>query len=151
MLPLLIYLVLKIFGLVDSIYLKSVRERRTPLLAYCVLILTLLRLTRDSGQLYELYYFLVGACLASFTAFILSYFSYKISLHMIGIGGLTAGVIMMLMVYGISAGIILPIFLVVAGLTASARLYVSAHKNHELLTGYALGIGSQLILIPQYF
>jgi len=150
LIPLLVYLLLKGMGIVKSIHLKDVSERRTPLLAYCVLILALIRITYDTGYMYELYFFLLGACMASFTAFVLSYMKYKISLHMIGMGGLTAATVLIMISYGISPIIWCVGLLIASGFTGSARLSVNAHKGHELILGYALGLSSQLVLLPQY-
>lgn len=148
--PLVIYVLLKRFGIVGSIHLRKVRERRTPLLAYCVLILILLRMGSPEVGFSELYYFFVGVVIAAFTAFILCLLRYKISLHMIGMGGLTTFITLLMLSYGMNLNAWLIAAILVSGVTGTARLYETAHSGHELVFGYCLGIGSQLVLTAQY-
>jgi hypothetical protein len=71
--------------------------------------------------------------------------SYKISLHLMATGGVLGFCIMLSFTQGISLLLPMALMGVVSGLTATSRLSMKAHKGHELIFGFALGLVSQVL------
>lgn len=148
--PLLLFLILKVLKVVQSVHLEAARERMTPLALYCILIIILLRGVFRDGLHQPLYYFFVGVLLASMVALALTIVHYKMSLHMLAMGG-ALGFIFMISIYLGTSFLYTMITLILAsGVTASSRLYMKAHKGHELWFGLGIGLFSQVIVGSYY-
>lgn len=143
--PLLIYTILKILGIVKSIHLSTTSERITPLIVYGILLLMLLRSSFTDGLHLSLYNFFLGTLIATIVATILTSFRYKISLHLMATGGTLGFLIMLSFTQGIDLLLPISIIAIVCGLTATSRLSMKAHNGHQLVFGFLLGIVSQLL------
>jgi len=101
----------------------------------------------------------LGLCLGVGLAFFLNNFT-KISLHAIGIAGLTMALGLLLMgsqksyididlgvlgEYRLSAIFTLVGCILICGLVGSARLYLKAHRPQEIYGGYLIGCLAQII------
>lgn len=145
--PLLFYLVLKVLNIVSSIHLDTPKERILPLIIYSILLLIVLRGSFTDGYHVPLYYFFLGVLVATIIAIVLSFARYKLSLHMMAMGGVLGFVV------SISILLALPlIYLIIGlsiavGLTASSRLYMKAHVGHELIFGFVVGVVCQLAML----
>lgn len=64
---------------------------------------------------------------------------YKISAHMAAIGGASGAVFWLGFHFGVWYPSVLILVLLVAGLLATARLYLQAHTESEVATGFLLG------------
>ena len=148
--PLLIYTMLKILGWVESIHLSRTKERILPLCIYMVLLIMLLRGAFTDGMHAALYYFFIGVLIASLVATLITTLRYKISLHLMATGGVLGFLVMLSFTQGISLLLPLAIMGIVSGLTATSRLSMKAHKGHELIFGFSLGLLSQ-VLAFSYF
>ncbi len=91
-------------------------------------------------QVYQLvsYYILLCTVLL-FISLVITYF-WKISLHMIGIGGFT-GILLILSYAQHPVPLsILPYSFLAAGSIAAARLYLNAHSSLQIYVGYITGL-----------
>jgi hypothetical protein len=143
--PLLIYTMLKILGFVKSVHLSSTRERIAPLIVYCFLIFMLLRGAFKDGMHESLNTFFLGTFVATLVATLLTSLKYKISLHLIATGGALGFLIMLSFTQGISLLLPMAFMGIVCGLTATSRLSMKAHKGHQLIFGFAVGLSSQVL------
>jgi hypothetical protein len=143
--PLLIYTILKILGIVQSVHLSTTKERITPLLVYLVLMLILLRGAFRDGLHLSLYYFFIGTFIASLVATLMTIFRYKISLHLLACGGVLGFLIMLSFTQGMSLLLPMALIGIISGLTATSRLSMQAHKGHELIFGFTIGLISQVL------
>lgn len=148
--PLAIFWSLKALKIVSSVHLSTPKERLTPLACYCILIIILLRTTFLIQDHLSLYIFFVGVLLSSMVAFFLAIFKFKISLHLMAIGGTLGFMLMLAIVMGVSVFYLILVLVVVAGITASSRLYLKAHDGIELTFGFLTGIVAQ-VLAMSYF
>ena len=146
LMPVLNVLYLHHKGLVGSIYLESKEERRVPYgitVAYYLIVYYLLKELQLPPILYLI---ILGSLLASVLTFLIN-LKWKISAHMIGIGGLTG------MILGISERLTLDLnttlmaLFMVAGLLGYARLRLNAHNPPQIYAGFLVGMGSLLIMI----
>jgi hypothetical protein len=148
--PILFFLVLKVLKLVQSIHLKSPRERVLPLVIYGLLILIVLRGVLNDGAYVSLYYFFIGVFIASIIAIVLSLSKYKLSLHMMAMGGMLGFAISISMLMGLSLIHLIMAIAVGSGLTATSRLSMKAHVGHELVFGFTVGMVCQIVFIAQW-
>lgn len=143
--PIAFYLMLQTLGKTTSHFLSDVRERKWPLLFTSFLHLLVLKFILDHFDYPELYYFFLGIFLSSMTALILVYARIKISLHMIGLGGLTTFIIILSLHFQLNLIFTISFLFAMIGLTASSRLHYKAHSPFELFLGLLTGIVPQLI------
>lgn len=69
---------------------------------------------------------------------------YKISAHAVGIGGLISSLMMVSYVLKYNAVPEISVLFLLAGIIASCRLYLEAHKPSQIYFGFALGFITQL-------
>lgn len=143
--PLLIYTILKILGIVKSVHLSTTKERITPLLVHIILLLILLRGVFRDGLHLSLYYFFLGTFIATLVATLITMFRYKISLHLLACGGVLGFLIMLSFTQGMSLLLPMAVIGMVSGFTATSRLSMKAHKGHELIFGFSIGLISQVL------
>ena len=86
-LPILLFFLLRTINKVDTIYLKSTRERLIPLLINCVITILILIRVITINEIVELYYFFLGILCSTLACFILAVFKIKASIHMIAASG----------------------------------------------------------------
>jgi len=66
-------------------------------------------------------------------------FFWKISMHMIGIGGLTGAILALAIRFGLDIWLVFSCILLVAGLLGSSRLVLNAHTPLQVHAGFLLG------------
>lgn len=147
LLPLLISVVLKMMGKIESIHLKTTKERILPLLIYTGIIVLIIKRVLPPQEFLELYYFFIGILLSSLSAILLLLFKFKSSLHMMAISGLFMFVIALSIHYRINILGSIILIVILMGAVASSRLALKAHNSQELIMGICLGLIPQLILI----
>ena len=126
-------------GLIKSVHMKERKERLFPILA--------------SAAFYSSGYFLLSK-IPNVPTFIQSFmlativclclalgitFFWKISMHMIGIGGLTGALPALAFRFGSDIWIVFSAVLLIAGLLGASRLYLKAHTPLQVHAGYILG------------
>jgi len=148
--PLIIYTLLKILKVVDSIHLSSTKERLIPLVIYAVLLIVVLRGVFRDGLHEPLYYFFIGMLMCTIVALVLALFRFKISLHMMGMAGALGFVIMISVLIGMPLMYVIIGLGIATGLTATSRLSMEAHSPSELIFGTATGLLVQIGLAVYY-
>lgn len=144
--PIVFYFMLQVLGKTNSHFLMDVRERKWPLLLTAFLHLLILKFILDDFDYPELYYFFLGIFMSTLTALLLVYAKKKISLHMLGLGGLTTFVILLSYHFQVNLIFTISFLIALVGLTASSRLQFKAHSHLELLLGLLIGILPQALL-----
>lgn len=147
LIPLLAYFVLKNLNLVKTLHLEDVNERKIPLMLQCILLLVIIKIVFSFYNFPELYFFFVGVLISAITAFILVVFKFKISLHMIGVAGLTMFLIALSIHFKINILMIIGLFLMANGWVAASRLHTNSHTMTEIIMGIFIGFLPQLILL----
>jgi len=146
MLPVLCMLFLIKFDIISSLEMKEKHERPIPLLLTGGCLILSLKLTE------KLLVFtpvlkkeLVGAIIIILLASIISKF-WKISLHMLGIGGLIGVLVSLQHLYGGLSSMII-YFILIAGITAMARIYLKAHNHKQIYAGFIVGFIIECVII----
>lgn len=145
--PLAFFYLLIMLNKIDSIMISDVDQRKIPLFLHILLLSVLIFKSITLDNLPELFYFYLGSTISSGIALILTFFKRKVSLHMLGIAALTTFCISASMHFQIRPLIFISVLLFCNGLVASSRLYMKAHSNNEIITGYLIGLIPQLSLL----
>jgi hypothetical protein len=143
MFPLVVVLLLKGLGFIDSIYLRTQKERIVPYMASIIFFFwtwyvfynryTAPQILRDSLQ--GIFYAAIIASAANI------YF--KISMHAIGMGG-SVGMMVAMLFDGSLIGLMpLVIVVLLSGLVISARLITGDHQRGDVLAGFLVGLLAQ--------
>jgi len=137
-LPAVFTFILYKIGIVKSIEINERKQRTIPLvIAMLMLLFTYLScLKLNLPQLW--YNVLIILTLIVLVALIINFF-YKISLHLISWGGLTALVILLSRFFNLDFFLLINIIVLISGLVAYSRLSLKAHKAEEVLYGFVLG------------
>jgi hypothetical protein len=149
-LPILSYFLLKTLGRVNSIDLKSTKERIVPLILNAVVIVLVIQRILRPDPYIELYYFFVGILISTLACLILAFFKFKASIHMIAISGIFMFFIALSIHFSININGTLALMCIITGAVATSRLHLKAHTYPELIMGIFVGVFPQLILITKW-
>jgi len=145
-LPLIMMPIFIQFGAIKSFAMETNKERILPLtftlIPYVLSVYFLIKLPIP----FVIASFMLGASLAIVSCLIISFW-WKISIHLVGIGGMVG----FLIAFSIRLFTdVLPFLLVavlITGLLASARLYLKAHNPPQVLVGFIVGFLIMLLVI----
>jgi len=143
--PILAVVLLKAVGFIQSIFLKTQKDRIIPYMA-CGIFFFWAYLVFKNQTNYPLILssFLLGVFLAS-SAALLANIYFKISMHATGVGGLLG--IFLLIMKSNTMLMTWPLCIVIAitGLVCTARLLISDHSTKEIYIGLIAGLLSQFV------
>lgn len=148
--PIILFLILKNLGIISSIFLPTLQERKYPLYISCVILLMILYKVIPNNYVHELFYFFTGLLTASGAALILLFFKFKTSIHLLGMGSILMFMVGLSIHFETNITLAISIFTVLTGLVATSRLYLKAHNKAELLIGFLVGSCSQLIVLKYW-
>lgn len=138
-LPLSVLPLLLQFKLINSFRMESHRERILPVFITGVFYFLGYVLLRRFNLPIFLYQFMLGSLIALYASLVITFW-WKISLHLVGIGGVTGAIIALSLKMGLGITPALVALFWAAAITASARLYLGAHTPKQTLAGYLLGL-----------
>ena len=137
LLPIFSVIILKKFKIVSSFYMENQKERRWPLLFALGWFYLLLRLLETLHTHYIIVTLMLGAMLILLISAIISNF-WKISLHMLGIGGVLGAFLAIHTLFGGNIYLIITL-LFCAGLVGFARVNENAHNLKQAYLGFIIG------------
>jgi hypothetical protein len=137
---------LNALGFLESIQLRSARDRIIPLVAVGIWYFWAWYVWKNLPDYpLELVRFALAAWTSSWIALMIN-IRMKISLHTLSAGLILAFVCLWAWAHPRGAGIYVPVTLLLAGLVGAARLQVSDHRPAEIYLGYAVGVGIMLAI-----
>lgn len=131
--------------MISSLYMKERKERTLPFFITTIFYFTVFYLLKGLNLSPIFQYYALGASLLVVAALVINFF-WKISIHMIGIGGLL-GMLIGLSIMGIINNI-LALFggILIAGFIGFARLQLKNHTQAQVYGGLLLGLFGMLYL-----
>lgn len=140
LIPMVTIVGLRLSGTVKSLHMPEKRDRKIPFIITTLYFVTsawfLYQKTELDPVLWQ------GMALISLSVILLTAISFfwKISAHMIGLGGLL-GVVLVLGTKFPTFEVLYPLLgvLVLCGIVASSRLFLQAHRPSEIYAGLILG------------
>ena len=145
-LPVITAILLLQKGMIKSLEMENVEERRIPFIStalfyiICYYLMSRLPVPRLLGLM------VLGAAITILIAWLLSY-RWKVSIHMIGIGGLTGVLFGLSQVLNTELIFIIITIIFISGMLGTARLLVGAHTPAQIYTGYAIGLFTEWWII----
>jgi len=146
-LPVLLYFLLKTIRQVESLHLKSTKERLIPLFLNAVIIGLILNRVLPYQEIPELYYFYLGILFSTLACLFLAIFKIKASIHMIASAGFFMFALTLSIHFKININGTVALMCIIIGAIATSRLHLKAHTNVELILGFFVGLVPQLILL----
>ena len=145
-LPVLISYILIRRGVIHSFELEKREERLIPFIANAILMMVAYYMMQRF-KLPKVFQLLVLGAVASVVLAVIINLKWKISIHMIGIGGIVGTF------FGLSTFMIIdvrfPILLcmIIAGLLGTARLRLQAHQPMQIYTGFMIGFFCEYLIL----
>ncbi len=148
--PTLLIIYLKRLKIISSLDVENRRERFIPFGITLVLYITTYVLLRRSPLPELLYSMVAGAILAMIVAFFVT-LTWKISIHMTGIGGVIGAMCALFELHQFFPVAILTGLIILAGFIGTARMALSVHTLAQVIAGTFLGFFSQYLSIRYGF
>ncbi len=144
-LPVLSVLVLKRTGHIRDYLLRERAERLFPLMVAAVTFFMTYYLLRQLQLPSLIDFYMMGATLLVLMSLVIS-FRWKISIHMVSLGGLTGFFIVTALLLQPNMRLLIMAAFLISGLTAASRLQLKAHKQAHVYAGYLLGTLVMILL-----
>ena len=144
-LPALIILMMKKWHVISSLEMEERDDRLAPLFVMILFVYATIKFF-NKLQMFSIFsFYLTSVIVVTILAFVITIF-WKISLHALGWGCLTACLFIMTTV---SMRMYLLYFLgsiVISGIVAAARLKLKSHSNAQIYSGFAMGFATVIII-----
>lgn len=144
--PAIFTLLIQNRGYIDSLEMKTNKERILPYAFTIIFYFFTIYMMMKAPIPPLIFNFMIGALLSLIFAFIIN-FKWKISAHMIGIGGLTGALIIISIILNINLLSYITICILISGVVASSRLILNAHRPNQLIIGFLIGMICQIFTI----
>lgn len=147
--PLITVFVLKKANYISSYHMPKKEERLLPfslmsLSMFCLNYLLFNYFNVNADLIIKAFYF---GCLLSIVFALFITLKWKISIHMIGLGGFTGAVFLLTYLSNSDNLIELSIAFMLSGLVGYSRLHLGAHSLKQVAAGFLLGFASETILL----
>ena len=144
--PLLILIFFKKFKLINSFEAESIQERKIPIALMIIIFYLLGNTLKDIPNLFDIGLLFYATALGLLLIYILFVFKIKTSIHLLSLG-ITSGFFFILnSLYNENLIIFVICTILLAGLLASSRLHLRAHKQNEVYLGFILGFFAPAIV-----
>ena len=140
--PLVLVLLAKGLGFVNSLQMRTRKERIIPMIGTMVFYWWISHKIGSDDTDVLLQTLLRGAYWSIIVLFICSIF-FKVSMHTAGAGGMLGILTILLITSPVEMSIPFFISIIVAGIIGTARLLLGAHTTFEIVLGYIIGFAAQ--------
>lgn len=142
--PAITVLLLKGLGFIDSLFLKTQKDRIIPYIASGTFFFWTQYVLREQSYIPRiLVAFMFGVFISSSAALIANIY-YKISMHAIGMGGLLGLFLVIMQQNTMFMSWPLSLAFLLTGLVCTSRMIVSDHRPKEIYAGLMVGLVCQL-------
>ncbi|MDI9309373.1 MAG: hypothetical protein QM535_04070 [Limnohabitans sp.] len=145
--PITFFYLLLHFKWIDGIMVADVSQRKIPLLANAILLFFLIAKVITWQNFPEMFFYYLGGIVSSLLCFAFAFFKQKVSMHMVGISGLTVLLFGLSVHFETRSILLLSVFLIINGLVATSRLVMKAHSTKELFMGLLIGSLPQIYFL----
>jgi len=132
--------------IISSLQLREKNERRLPFLITAASHITTCYLMRIFFLPKDFYLVILGAAAASFIALIVNY-QWKISIHMVGMGGITGITASLMPVSSNDLSYLLILQIILSGIVGAVRIAGHEHSSEQIYTGFALGFFCEFLIL----
>ena len=135
---------------VSSFTLKNQSERTFPYIITSCFYFGLFYLFLDLNIWPSIKILIFGAGLAILLTALIN-LKYKISAHMVGVGGLVGSIIVVSFIIKYNAVPELASLFLLSGIIAASRLYLKAHQPKQIYSGFFLGMSIQIFVFLIFY
>lgn len=146
LIPITIFYLLLSLGKITSFQIATINERKFPLIVNCLLFSVLIKTSLTITSMPPLFFYFLGAILASLICFLGLFFNKKVSLHSVGITSMTTFVIGLSLHLQINIIATICFLILSIGLVFTSRILMKAHNYSELWAGFFVGLITQIVL-----
>ncbi|MGE0561738.1 MAG: phosphatase PAP2 family protein [Flavobacteriales bacterium] len=144
--PSLTTLLLQNRGYINSMEMETTKERFLPYGFTIIFYFFTIYMMQKAPIPPIIFNFMIGALISVILAFIIN-LKWKISAHLIGMGGLTGALIAISFLLNVNLISVVALAILISGLVASSRLILNAHTPLQLIVGFFLGMFCQVFSI----
>ncbi len=148
LMPLVSVLMLRALNFIDSIYLKTQKDRIIPYIITMTFYFAVWIYFKKNHFEIDLVHMALGIFNASVAGFLLNIVM-KVSMHAIAAGVMATFIAILAFNETVNLSLYLSVALLISGIVCTSRLIVSDHRPKEIYIGYIAGVLSQLA--AQYF
>ncbi len=139
-----IFLLLK-NGVIKSFYMHNREERTFPFIITAIFYFLAYYLFRQIQIAPLFYFFILGSTLLIIITLIINFF-WKISIHMIAIGGLLGTLLGISFVFKVNIPFLIFLVILCSGLIGFARIKLNSHNPPQVYAGFLTGVSIMLLL-----
>ncbi len=149
--PILTFILLKRLRLIDTVFVKDVKQRRIPLYLYVLLLFIIITKVISKSIFAELFDFFLATLISAVICLFFVLIRIKASMHMMGIAGLVLFFVVLSITYQLNITFALSFLILMIGIVGSSRLYLKAHTFTELIIGFFIGAIPQVLMMYEWF
>lgn len=124
--------------LIESFHMHTAKERSLPFLSTLVFHMSTFYLFSKAPMPSLFPNLVLGAALSVSTAFVIN-LKWKVSIHMLGMGGIVGTIIGLILRYQVDAVSLVMALVILSGFVGYARLRLNAHTPLQVYVGFLLG------------
>ncbi|MFM1876332.1 MAG: hypothetical protein RL266_2069 [Bacteroidota bacterium] len=124
--------------LIESFHMHTAKERSLPFLTTIVFHMSTFYLFSKAPMPSLFPNLVLGAAISVATAFVIN-LKWKVSIHMLGMGGIVGTIIGLILRYQVDAVQLVMALIVLSGIVGYARLRLDAHTPLQVYVGFILG------------
>jgi hypothetical protein len=143
--PIITVLLLKAIGFIDSVFLKTQKDRIIPYIACGIYFFWGYLVFRNQPNIPSILTAFTFAVFLSSSVALIANIYFKISMHAIGMGGVLGLFLVIMQSNSMLMTGPLSVALILTGMVCTARLLISNHSNKEIYMGLLVGIACQLV------
>ena len=141
--PLLVLIILKVFGFIKSFHLNTIKERKIPMFLMIILFYVLGNTLSKFAYLQDFGTLFYASSFSLVVVYLFFILQMKVSLHLLSMGIMVGFFITIGMKYYINLSIIVIVCFLLSGFLASSRLHLKAHSPKEVYLGFFFGLITQ--------
>jgi len=145
-LPVITALLFKLFGLIDSVFMKTTKERMWPFIITLIWYYMGYKLFNKIQVPQSLNLLMIGTISVISLAIIITS-RWKISIHMLGIGGVIGAIIGISQRFQFDHSLLLIVLFLFAGLIGYSRLKTKSHNYQQIYIGFIIGLVIEWICV----
>ncbi len=132
--------------IISSLHLPEKNERRIPFLITAASHAIACYMIRVFFLPKQFYLVLLGAAAASSIALVVNY-KWKISIHMVGMGGVTGIIAAVMNVASNDMSYLLILQIILSGIVGAVRIAGHEHSSEQIYTGFAVGFFCEYLIL----
>ncbi|MCK4853718.1 MAG: hypothetical protein KAT31_05645 [Bacteroidales bacterium] len=147
--PLMFILFLRYQEIINNIQMKERKERHVPVIITFFLFVFCYYLIRRIDIPSMFYAYMLGGLITLLITLLIT-IRFKISIHMVGMGGLLALILFISYYLKVNLSFYLILAVLIAGITGTARLQLKAHTPVEVYSGFMTGFAVVMLTMVLY-